>query len=127
MNRLTTNKILGCTDATQTFVINTKKQDTNRELHIQLVDELTFLDFTNVSAAFLNYKNSSSNTVHSIDVTSAIDKAASSITFTLPEEILSYTGILLCEFVLKDKDAKTFLTTNTFTIKIKDLEVPAYE
>jgi len=127
MNKLIINKILGCTDATQTFVVNAKRQDTRREICIQLVDELTFLDFTNVSSAFLNYQNSSSNTTHSIDVTSAIDKAASSITFTLPEEILSDTGVLLCEFVLKDKNEKTFLNTNTFTIKIKNLEVPTYE
>lgn len=116
MNKLTTKKILGYRDATQTFVINAKQSDTNRQFEVQIVDELTLVDFTNVTTAILYFDN------NSIDITYAMNKDTSSFLISLNEEILSSIGDVCCEIVLKDSNDEIILTTNTFVIKIKGLK-----
>lgn len=115
MNILTTKNILGFKDETQTFVLNVKQSDTNRQFEVQIVDELTLIDFTNVATATLYYDNKSMN------ITDYIDRNRSSFIIPLNEQLLSSIGNLYCEIVLKDNNNVKILTTNTFVIKVKGL------
>ena len=113
--KTTTKKILGFLDDTQTFLINAKQSDTNRIIIIQIVDELTLVDFTDVSTATLHYGD------NSMDITDVMNRDDSSFTIHLSEEMLSSIGDLQCEIVLKNSKNINILTTNTFTIRINDL------
>jgi hypothetical protein len=115
MNKLVTKKILGFKDPTQTFVINIKQSDTNREITIQIVDELTLFDFSDITTAILYYDN------HILDLTNCINKENSSITFSMNEIAFNTVGDLHCEIVLKDKNGNNILITNKFLIRIKSL------
>ena len=115
MNKLVIKKTLGFKDATHTFVVNTRQSDTNRDLMIQIVDDITLFDFSNVTTALLCYDN------NIIDVTSYMNKENSSFIFPLCEIIHNAIGNLYCEIVLKDSKGINILTTNSFIIKIKSL------
>lgn len=115
MNNILAKKILGFKDKTQTFVVNAKPSDENRFLEVQIVDELTLVNFNDVTTAVLYYGN------NFIDITSYMDKSMSSFVIPLTK-LLSSTGNLYCEIVLKDKNDINILTTNTFVIKIKSLK-----
>ena len=96
-------------------MINARPLDTNREVEIQIVDELTLVDFSDVTTATLCYNN------ETIDITDLMNKNDSS--FIIPLSLFSSsTGDLHCEIVLKDKNDINILTTNTFVIKIKSLK-----
>ncbi len=114
--KITTKKILGFLDNTQTFLINAKQSDTNRVIIIQIVDELTLVDFTDVSTAILYYG------CNFMDITDVMNRDDSSFSIPLNEGMLSFTGDLQCEIVLKDSEGANILTTNTFIIRIKNLE-----
>ena len=113
MNKLLIKKILGFQDETQTFVVNTRQSDTNRDLMIQIVDDITLFDFSDVSTAVLYYDN------NMINLTSYMNKENSSFMFSLCDIIPNAVGSLHCEIVLKDNKGINILTTNSFIIKIK--------
>lgn len=121
MNKLIVKKILGFKDPVQTFVINAKQSDTNREIFIQIVDELTLADFSEVTSAYLHYIYLKNEKENIIDLSSTTDKDNSSVTLLLTKEILSMDGTILCEIVLKDNDNNIIITTNTFMIKVNNI------
>ncbi len=121
MNKLIIKKILGYSDSLQTFVITTKNCDTNRILQVQIVNELTLFDFEKVKSAFLSYRHIYSETSNELDISSSIDVLNSAVSINLSDDIISKSGIILCEIVLLDDNDNIILTTNTFKIKIKDI------
>lgn len=115
MNNLVIKKTLGFKDETQTFVISTKQSDTNREVIIQIVDELTLIDFSNIATVILYYEN------YSLDLTSSIDRVNNSISFSIDDLAGNLTGDIYCEIVLKDINGNVILITNKFLIRIKEI------
>ena len=115
MNTIITKKILGFKDETQTFIINAKPSDTNRQFEVRIVDELTLVDFTDVATAILYYGN------NSMDIIAYMNRDKSSFVIPLTE-LLSSTGDLQCEIVLKDSNEINIITTNTFVIRVKEMK-----
>lgn len=120
MKELTHKKILGFKDGTQTFTINAKQSDTSRKVVIQIVDNLTLVDMTNIKFAHLYYKMYDSGEEKFIDVSSTINTSDSTVTLSL-SDLIDVEGLVFCEIVFKDKEEKTILTTNTFFVKVKVL------
>ena len=118
MNKLIIKKTLGYKDPIQTFVINTKPYDTNREVEVQIADEISLVDFVNVYTANLCCLNIDDTYENCIDLSSTINKTNSSVTFSLSNFSI---GENLCEIILKDNDDKIILITNTFMIKVRKL------
>ncbi len=77
----------------ETFLINAKQSDTNKIIVIQLVDELTLVDFTDVTTAILYYGSNYT------DITDAMNRDDSSFAIPLNEEMSSSIGDLRCEIV----------------------------
>lgn len=117
MNKIITKKILGFMDETQTFLINSKISDSNRYVEIQIVDELTLVDFSDVSSATLHCLNENNADEKCIDI-STVNNEISSVTLPLSDFSI---GANLCEIVLKDNEDKIILTTNTFVVKVQNL------
>lgn len=124
MSKLITHKILGFKDSMHSFVLTTKI-NTHNELVIQIVDELTLANFSNVSSAYLYYRCYKDEKENCIDLSPTINTKNSSISFLL-SDVFTNKGINICEIVLKDDRNRIILTTNIFVVKVLGLGGECY-